>query len=38
VSDPGNCGALVRSARAFGASGFVSVGGCDPYVSGVGAL
>lgn len=31
VADPGNSGALVRSAEAFGASGVVFFGGVDPY-------
>ena len=31
VGDPGNAGALVRSAEAFGASGVVFADGVDPY-------
>ncbi len=31
VADPGNAGALVRSAEAFGTAGVVFAGGVDPY-------
>ena len=31
VSDPGNCGNLIRTAEAFGASGILFHGGVDPY-------
>ena len=31
VSDPGNCGNLIRTAEAFGASGVLFHGGVDPY-------
>ena len=31
LADPGNAGALVRSAEAFGASGVLFAGGVDPY-------
>ncbi|MFT6765430.1 MAG: TrmH family RNA methyltransferase [Alteromonas naphthalenivorans] len=31
ISDPGNMGALIRSAIAFGSKSIVIVDGCDPY-------
>lgn len=31
VQEPGNVGALVRVAEAFGASGYVALGGADPF-------
>ncbi len=31
VSDPGNVGTIIRSARAFGIGAVVMVGGCDPF-------
>ena len=31
VADPGNCGNLIRTAEAFGASGVLFHGGVDPY-------
>jgi TrmH family RNA methyltransferase len=31
VSDPGNCGNLIRTAEAFGVSGILFHGGVDPY-------
>lgn len=31
ISDPGNFGTIVRTAEAFGLSGILAAGGCDPF-------